>query len=116
MTRHRAERHGRLAEAVAACWLRLHGWKILGRRVRTPVGEVDIIARRGRTLAFVEVKGRATRAELDIAIDRHRLKRVAAAANYLAHRHADPADAIRIDVILIAPGAWPRHLTNVWHG
>ncbi|HEU0133928.1 MAG TPA: YraN family protein, partial [Allosphingosinicella sp.] len=52
MTRQRAERGGRRAEGLAALWLQLKGWKILGRRVRTPVGEVDLVARRGRIVAF----------------------------------------------------------------
>ena len=65
MTRRRAERGGRRAEALAALWLRLKGWTILARRVRTPVGEVDLIARRGRTIAFVEVKARASAADAE---------------------------------------------------
>lgn len=101
---------------LAAWWLRLRGWRILGVRVRTPVGEVDLIARRGRTIAFIEVKTRGTAAELDLAIDRRRLIRVAAAAEYLAPRHARPHDDTRIDVILLAPRCLPRHLANVWLG
>ena len=101
---------------MAAWWLRLHGWRILGRRVRCHAGEVDIIARRGKTLAFVEVKTRATQAELDVAIDAPRLRRVVAAVHILAPRYARPEDDIRIDIMLITPGYFPRHLTNVWHG
>ena len=114
--RQAAERRGRRAETLAAWWLRLHGWRILAVRARTPVGEVDLIARRFRTVAFIEVKSRATAAELDLAIDRRRLVRVAAAAEYLASRYGRRNDDIRIDVILVAPGRWPRHLVNVWHG
>jgi len=116
MKRRLAEKRGRAAETVAAWWLRLRGWRILARRVRTPVGEVDLIARRRRTLAFVEVKARATAEQLDLAIDERRLARVAAAANYLIPRHAKPGDDIRIDVILLCPGRLPRHLCNIWHG
>lgn len=118
MTRNRsqAERRGRIAETGAAWWLRLKGWRILDRRVRTPVGEVDIVARRGALIAFVEVKHRATDAELDFAIDARRLARVAAAAGYLSSRYAGPADDIRIDVILIAPGRRLRHIENAWIG
>jgi putative endonuclease len=111
-----AERRGRRAETIAAWWLRLKGWGIVARRVRTPRGEVDLIARRGRTLAFIEVKARDSTEALAHAIDHHRLKRVAAAAELLAARHARPDDTIRIDVILIARGRWPVHLANVWHG
>ncbi len=116
MTRQDAERRGRRAEQIAAWWLRLKGWRIVGRRVRTPMGEVDIIARRFHTTAFVEVKARASIADLDMAVDRHRLRRVAAAATALAARHAFPGGDIRIDVILVAPGRLPRHLENVWDG
>lgn len=100
---------------MAALWLRLHGWRILGRRVKTRAGEIDLIARRGRTVAFVEVKARGSAAGLSLAIDERRLARVAAAANGLAHRYSRPGDAIRIDVILIG-GGLPKHLPNVWHG
>lgn len=116
MKRQQAERDGRRAERIAAWWLRLKGWQIEGRRVRTPAGEVDLIARRGAMLAFVEVKARASAAELDHAIDARRLTRVAAAAEILWHDMARPGDDMRIDVILLAPGHPPRHLANVWHG
>ena len=116
MSRREAERHGRRAERIAAWWLRLKGWRIVGTRVRTPLGEVDIIARRFRTTAFVEVKARRNLAGLDLAVDQYRLRRVAAAASALAARHAFPGGDVRIDVILVAPGRLPRHLVNVWEG
>ena len=116
MTRTAAEARGRRAERSAAWYLRLKGWRIVGTRVRTPVGEIDIVARRFRTTAFVEVKTRGTLAELDYAVDKHRLRRVAAAASALAARHAFPGGDIRIDVILVAPGRMPKHLSNVWEG
>ena len=116
MNRRRAERGGRRAEAVAAFWLQLKGWDVIARRVRTPVGEVDLVARRGRTVAFIEVKARATAAEAGFALDDYRLRRVAAAAEALAHRVALPGDDMRIDAIFIVPWRLPRHLTNVWHG
>ena len=110
----RAEREakGRKGETLAAWYLRLKGWRILARRVKTPRGEVDLIARRGRTLAFVEVKWRASADQLDFAIDPYRLRRVAAAAEVLAARHARPGDDLRIDVLLLAPGRFPRHMAN----
>lgn len=116
MSRQIAEARGRRAETIAAWFLRLKGWRIVGTRVRTPMGEVDIIARRFRTTAFVEVKSRGTLADLDFAIDRNRLRRVAAAASALAAKHAFPGGDIRIDVILVAPGRMPKHLSNVWDG
>lgn len=111
-----AEQRGRQAERLCGWWLRLKGWRILARRVRTPAGEVDLIARRGAMVAFIEVKTRASAAALDDAVDERRLARVAAAAESLAHRHLQPGDDMRIDVMLLAPGQPPRHLENVWHG
>jgi len=114
--RHRAERHGRAGERAAAWWLRLHGWRIVGQRVRAPGGEVDLIARRAKVCAFVEVKMRKDGEALATAIDEYRLRRVVAAANALTARYARGATDIRIDVILIMPWRWPIHLVNVWHG
>lgn len=90
------------------------GWRIVARRARIGVGEVDLIARRGRTLAFVEVKWRSRGADLDHAIDARRLARVARAAQALVAIHGRPGDSVRIDVILLAPGHWPRHIAHVW--
>ena len=114
--RRAAESGGRRGERLAGWWLRLKGWRILDRRVRTPAGEVDIVARRGSLIAFVEVKARGSAAELDWAIDERRLARVAAAAELLMPRYAGPGDDIRVDVILIAPGSRPRHIENAWIG
>ena len=112
--RQAAEAVGRRGERLAGWWLRLKGWRILDRRVRTPAGEVDLVARKGSLVAFVEVKTRATPAELDWAIDERRLARVAAAAEVLMPRYAGPGDDIRVDVILLAPGSRPRHIENAW--
>jgi putative endonuclease len=111
-----AEAAGRRGERIAAWWLRLKGWSILDRRVRTPAGEVDLVAKRGELVAFVEVKSRATAAELDHAIDRRRLARVAAAAEVLMPRYATQGEDIRVDVILLAPRTAPRHIENAWIG
>jgi len=81
--RRRAERAGRVGETAAAWWLRLKGWRILARRVRTPAGEVDLIARRGNLIAFVEVKRRATGEQLDFAIDHARLQSIRTEAHRL---------------------------------
>lgn len=114
INRLKAERRGRLGEDIAAWWLRLQGWRILAKRVKTVGGEVDLIAKRGRTVAFIEVKTRATAAELDLAIDRNRLRRVAAAATALSARYAKNGEDITIDVILLRPFAWPRRIANAW--
>lgn len=114
--RKEAENRGREGERRAAWWLWLKGWKILDRRVRTPAGEVDLIVRKANLIAFVEVKTRASAADLDFAIDERRLARVAAAAEYLMPRYALAGEDIRVDVILIAPRAVPRHIENAWIG
>jgi putative endonuclease len=113
MNRRARERHGRRAEALAAWWLRLKGWRILARRVRTPRGEIDLIARRGRTTAFIEVKARASAAAADLALDDYRLRRVVAAAEAVAHLYARPGDDLRIDAMFLIPWRLPRHLANI---
>lgn len=114
MKRQLAERSGREGEVRAALWLRAKGWQILATRVKTPAGEIDLIAKRGGIIAFVEVKWRRRKAELDFAIDEYRLARVAAAVEAVAHLYAENDEDIRIDVMLLAPGAFPRHIENAW--
>ncbi|QDK32499.1 YraN family protein [Sphingomonas sp. IC081] len=109
-----AERQGRRGETLALWYLRLSGWRVLARRAKTVRGEVDLVVRRGRTLCFVEVKWRSRAEDLGHAIDAYRLRRVAAAAQVLAARYQKPGDNLRIDVLLLAPGCWPRRITNAW--
>jgi len=116
MTRQAAEKRGRGAETLACWYLRLCGWRILARRARVPGGEVDIIARRRRTLAFVEVKARATQEAAALALDEWRLRRVVVAAERLTPRYMREGDDVRIDAMFIVPGRWPTHLTDVWQG
>ena len=114
MSRNRAEaeHRGRKGEWLAAWYLRLSGWRILAQRQKTPRGEVDIVARRGKVVAFVEVKWRKSRADLALAIDERRLRRVVAAAEVLAPRFVKAGEDLRIDVLLLAPGRFPRHIAN----
>lgn len=116
MKRQQAEKRGRGAEALACWYLRLKGWRILARRVRVPGGEVDIVARRGRVLAFVEVKARADADAAAFSLDRYRLRRVAVAAERLAPRYMREGDDVRIDALFIVPRRLPRHLPDVWQG
>lgn len=116
MNRQAAEKRGRGAETLACWYLRLKGWRILARRARTPGGEVDIVARRGRLLAFVEVKARASSDAAAFSLDRWRLRRVAAAAEQLAPRYMRAGDNVRIDAIFVVPGRRPQHLADVWQG
>ncbi len=116
MNREAAEKRGRGAETLACWWLRLHGWRILARRARVPGGEVDVIARRGKVLAFVEVKARATEEAVAMSLDAWRLRRVLVAAERLAPRYLRPGDDLRIDAVFIVPRRLPRHMPNIWHG
>jgi putative endonuclease len=116
LKRQEAESRGRRAERIAALWLRLHGWRILAQRARVPGGEVDLVARRGRILAFVEVKARSTAAAADLSLDEYRLRRVVVAAERLAPKYMRQGDDLRIDAMFIVPRRLPRHLPNVWHG
>jgi putative endonuclease len=116
VNREAAEKRGRGAETNACGWLRLHDWRILARRARVPGGEVDIVAKRGKVLAFVEVKARATESAAAMSLDALRLPRVVVAAERLTVRYQKPDDDVRIDAIFIVPGRLPRHVQNIWQG
>jgi putative endonuclease len=109
-----ADKRGREGEDEAAQWLAGQGWDILARRVKTRQGEIDLVARKDSLVAFVEVKWRRRAADLATAIDERRLARVAAAVEAVGHQYAEPSEDMRIDVILLAPGAFPRHIANAW--
>ncbi len=113
--RREAWRRGRRAERLALLALSLAGYRILARNLRSPVGEIDIVARRGRMIAFIEVK---TRSSLETAADaiagRQRRRITRAAARFLAARPELATHQARFDVILIAPWRWPRHITDAW--
>lgn len=109
-----ADRKGREGEAQAAQWLMQQGWQVVAERVKTKLGEIDLIARKPGIVAFIEVKWRKRASDLDTAIDEHRLSRVAAAVEAVAHEYAKDSEDISIDVILLAPGSKPRHIPNAW--
>jgi len=114
--RHSALRFGRTAEAACRWRLRLCGWQILARDWRTPVGEIDIIARRGPVIAFVEVKARADiDAETAPPAPRQRRRIVRAAELYLARNPRFGALCARFDVMLVRPWPSPRFLWPVHH-
>lgn len=113
--RRRAWRFGRRAESLAAWWLRLKGYRILARDFRVPVGEIDLIARRGRILAFVEVKARESAAAAPEALQPRQRRRIARAAGaFLQQRPALARQHLRFDVIWIVPGRFPCHISDAW--
>ena len=109
-------RRGRLSEWVAAAALLARGYRILGRRVRTPFGEIDLIAVRGRRLAFVEVKRRATRLEAEAALTSRQAGRIARAAAFWVGRHRAYRDHEQgLDVVFVLPNRLPVYLPNALH-
>jgi putative endonuclease len=114
-TSERRQRHqrGLAAEFIAAALLMLKGYRILARRHRTRLGEIDLIAVRGKRLAFVEVKRRPTIEEATQSIGERQTQRISAAAEQWVWRHpAYHAHQIGLDAIVVAPGRWPCHLSN----
>jgi putative endonuclease len=113
----RARLAGRRGEVLSALWLMAKGYRILGFRLKTPQGEIDLLAQKGEVLAVVEVKLRAT---LEVALEavtfqqRERLRR--AGETLAARRPALAGAAIRLDLMALAPGRLPRHIPDVWRG
>ena len=113
----RSRTQGHRAEWLAMVWLMVRGYRILGFRLRTPQAEIDILAQRGKVLAVVEVKHRA---RLDLALEavgpdqRARLRR--AGESLAARRRGLEGCAVRLDLVALAPGQWPRHLADAWAG
>jgi len=112
--RRRAERWGRWAETAAALALLVKGYRIVARRLKTPAGEIDLLARRGRILAVVEVKARASLDGAAFALGPRQQRRLARAAAVAAARPRLAGLDIRFDVVLVAPWRWPRHLKDAW--
>ena len=106
---------GLSAESRAAMILIAKAYRIVARRWKTPFGEIDIVARRRRSLVFVEVKARATIEDAAEAVTKRNKSRIVGAAEFwLASHHDDVNAEIRFDVILVAPGKMPRHVVNAF--
>ncbi len=105
----------RRQEVVAALWLMAKGYRILGFRLKTPQGEIDLLVQRGRTLAVVEVKSRTTveaALEAVTASQRDRLRR--AGRSLVTKTPRLYGMNLRLDLIALAPRAWPRHIPDAW--
>jgi putative endonuclease len=104
-----------LAEFLCRVHLRLRGWRIVARDWRCPAGEIDIVARRGKVLAIIEVKARATAADAMSAITPRQRRRIARATSaFLVARPELAGLAVRFDVMLVARLRTPRHLPDAW--
>src|SRR5262245_20429366 len=99
--RRSAERHGRIAELIAMAWLMCKGYRVLGRRLRTPYGEVDLVAWKRGVLAVVEVKARRSLRAGAEAVTPRQQQRLGNAALALAHRWRLDAAPIRLDVMIV---------------
>ncbi|MFM2130580.1 MAG: hypothetical protein RL477_2126 [Pseudomonadota bacterium] len=113
--RRAANRRGLRAEALAAVWLNLRGYRVAARRFSCPLGEIDLVVRRGRTVAFVEVKSRADAARAGEAITAAKRARIAAAARaWIAAHPEDGARDCRFDAILMRPWKLPLLIEDAW--
>lgn len=110
-----AERGGQRGEALAALFLQLKLYHIRDRRFKSPVGEIDLVAEKGNTIVFVEVKTRFRPGDEAAALAAVNQARIARAAQYWLARHPREAGRdFRFDVIFLAQGRWPRHLINAF--
>lgn len=113
----KAYRRGHVSEWLAAAALLLKGYRILARRHRTRLGEIDLIVRRGDLVAMVEVKARRTLTEAMEAVGPLAERRISAAADLWLARQRDHARlSIRFDLVAVLPWRWPVHVENAWSG
>jgi putative endonuclease len=110
-----AERKGHKGETLAAVFLMLKGYRIIARRYKTKLGEVDIIARKRDVVAMVEVKARTTLLEAMDAVDYSTMHRIEAAGDLWLSKQRDFARLnIRYDLIAILPRKWPVHVESLF--
>ena len=115
--RRKAYRRGHRGEWLAALALMLKGYRILARRHRTKLGEIDLIARRGDLVLFVEVKARRTLIEAMEAIGRESERRIEGAADIWLSRQPDCGRlSMRFDMVAVLPWRWPVHVENAFYG
>ncbi len=111
----KAWKFGRLAETLAAWHLRVRGYRIVARGFRVPVGEIDIVARRGETLVFIEVKARTDPAAAAEALTSRQIRRITLAAGAFVQARPRLAGLDqRFDVILVCPWRLPVHMVDAW--
>jgi putative endonuclease len=113
----RARRDGLRGEIIAALWLMAKGYRIIGFHLRTPQAEIDLLAKKGDVVAVVEVKRRTDIATALDAVSYRQRERLLRAASGLTARRPDLIGAaVRLDLLALAPGRWPRHIRDAWRG
>jgi len=113
-TRKSAEKRGRQAEFIAAMFLRMKGYRVLENRYRSKRGEIDIIAQRGNTTAFIEVKARKTVDDALYSLSFRQRRRIEAAAEDWIKKTQFSEGSLRFDIIAVAPKQIPSHITDAW--
>jgi putative endonuclease len=110
-----ADKRGHRSEAFAALALQLKGWRIVARRYRTPLGEIDVIARRANLVAMVEVKARSSLAAAMDSVTPSAQKRIMGSADLWLSRQKDANQlSIRFDIIAVLPWRWPIHIERAF--
>jgi len=116
ISRQAAERRGRRGEFFASLILLAKGYRILGRRVRTHLGEIDLVARSPTGVTcFIEVKVRDTFADaVEALMPRQQARIGRAAEHFIAQRPNLRPQGVRFDTILVTRGRFPRHFRDAW--
>ena len=111
----KAHADGLGSETVAALWMMVRGWRVLGMRIRTPQGEIDLLARRRDVVAVIEVKRRRTLDEALGAVSPSQRGRLRRAGETLVARRGDLVGcSVRLDLVAIGAGKLPRHIPDAW--
>jgi len=111
----KAYRYGVFAEFFVIMLLAVQGYSVLARRFKTKVGEVDIIAKRGKNLVFVEVKARGKKADVEEVLTRKQADRInRSALLFIANKPKFANFSIRMDLFLVRPWRFPLHIKNAW--
>ena len=113
--RRHAERRGRFAEYLAALYLMAKGYRIVATRYRTPLGEIDLIARKGGIIAFVEVKARTSENSAVEAVSFYSQSRIRAASDvWLAKQRKASVLSLRYDIVAVRPWRLPKHFVDAF--
>lgn len=110
-----AYRRGIRAEIIAGLYLTLTGWRVLAWRWKCPLGEIDLVAKNGKVITFIEVKARQNEQSALDSITAHQWSRISNAADIFMSQQRQYADCSwRFDAIIIVPRQWPKRFKNMW--